>query len=303
MHTGVLGIPSVRDYTYENTVGSNSQTEIPESFILPEELIPIVRHQKEESCVAQATAGIIDIFYYKEYGIYVEHSTGYIYARHRNMNHTGMYPDTVANSMRVRGSVPVSVFNINCEMPDIKRIVDERRDDLDKLAEKTRIEGFVGFNNYNRYADMKRALYEHRCPILAISNSYFGSPHAILIIGYKKDGFLILNSWGKGWGDNGRKWLKTADINYGYLFLDEVIKLKFLDVKETDWFYKAIKEAVCSGIMKGRSEIDFSPLDNMNRAEAAQFGVNILKKIDESNEIMLKTVEQMIDAKLGKYTG
>lgn len=302
MYTGILGVPSVRDYTYQDSVGANSQGEIPESFILPEELIPIVRHQQEDSCAAQAAAGIIDIFYYKEYGIYVEHSTGYIYATHRTMNHTGMYPDTLANGLRTKGSVPVSVFNINCEMPDIKRIVDER-EDLDELAEKTKIESFIGFKNAYRYTDMKRALYEHQCPIFAVSNSYFGSPHAILIIGYRKDGFLILNSWGKEWGDNGRKWLKTADINYGYLFLDEVIDLKFVDVKETDWFYKAVKEAVCNGIMKGRSEIDFAPLDNMNRAEAAQFGVNILKKVDESNKILLDTVEQMINAKLGKYVG
>lgn len=39
--------------------------------------------------------------------------------------------------------------------------------------------------------------------------------HAIIIIGYshKRDAYRILNSWGIGWGQRGRAWIKRADFN------------------------------------------------------------------------------------------
>jgi C1A family cysteine protease len=38
--------------------------------------------------------------------------------------------------------------------------------------------------------------------------------HAICIVGYRKDGrFIIRNSWGTGWGDNGFAYASEAYIN------------------------------------------------------------------------------------------
>ena len=37
--------------------------------------------------------------------------------------------------------------------------------------------------------------------------------HAISIVGYTKKGFIIRNSWGKSWGQNGYAILKYADFN------------------------------------------------------------------------------------------
>ena len=43
------------------------------------------------------------------------------------------------------------------------------------------------------------------------SKNYGG--HAISIVGYTKNGFIIRNSWGKSWGQNGYAILKYADFN------------------------------------------------------------------------------------------
>lgn len=77
----------------------------------------------------------------------------------------------------------------------------------------------------------------------------------------------------------------VGGIDYAYLLIDEVFNLNFKDVKETDWFYKAVKEAVFGGLMKGRSEETFDPTAPCTRAELAQFGVNLLKKIEEIQKI------------------
>ena len=96
---------------------------------------------------------------------------------------------------------------------------------------------------------------------------------------------VIQNSWGERWGDKGRREVPFDAIDYAYLLIDEVFNLNFNDVKETDWFYKAVKEAVFGGLMKGRSEDTFDPSAPCTRAEMAQFGVNLLKKIEEIQKI------------------
>ena len=50
-------------------------------------------------------------------------------------------------------------------------------------------------------------------------NKYDGSfkgGHAISIVGYNKEGFIIRNSWGKGYGDNGYYILPYEDFNNFY---------------------------------------------------------------------------------------
>ena len=42
---------------------------------------------------------------------------------------------------------------------------------------------------------------------------------------------------------------------------------------------------VFGGIMKGRSEDTFAPIAPPTRAELAQFGVNLLKKVEEIQKI------------------
>ena len=132
---------------------------------------------------------------------------------------------------------------------------------------------------------MKEAVFVHDVPLLAISRNYFGGSHAVIIIGYTESGFIIQNSWGEKWGNKGRKEIPFEAIDYAYLLIDEVFNLNFKDVKETDWFYKAVKEAVFGGLMKGRSEDTFDPTAPCTRAEMAQFGVNLLKKIEEIQKI------------------
>ena len=49
--------------------------------------------------------------------------------------------------------------------------------------------------------------------------------HAITIVGYNRDGFIIKNSWGKSWGDNG---YATVSYDYHRLFAKRMLVVRKL---------------------------------------------------------------------------
>lgn len=63
-------------------------------------------------------------------------------------------------------------------------------------------------------------------------------------------------------------------------------EFKFTDVKESDWFYKEVKNAVETGLINGKSETIYAPEDNLTYAEAVKLAacmhqllISSLKKI------------------------
>ena len=278
-----ISAPSPRVYTYETVGGA----ELPKAFTVTD--LPKVKNQGSvNSCCACAAAEIMEILNGREFDNHTEFSEGYIYGRCRSESgkYEGMYPDLLVEELRKKGSVPTTLFNKSFEMPEMQEILKNNKNitKLDEIAEKYRIKGYVAFLG-KKYDEMKEAVFVHDLPLLAISRNYFGGSHAVIIIGYTESGFIIQNSWGEKWGNKGRKEIPFEAIDYAYLLIDEVFELNFKDVKETDWFYKAVKEMVFGGIMKGRSEDTFDPIVPPTRAELAQFGVNILKKIEEIQKI------------------
>lgn len=274
-----ISAPSPRVYTYEAVGG----VELPKAFTVND--LPNVKNQGSvNSCCACAAAEIMEILNGREFDNHTEFSEGYIYGRCRSESgkYEGMYPDLLVEELRKKGSVPTTLFNKSFEMPEMQEILKNHKNiaKLDEIAEKYRIKGYVAFLG-KKYDEMKEAVYIHDVPLLAISRNYFGGSHAVIIIGYTESGFIIQNSWGEKWGNKGRKEIPFEAIDYSYLLIDEVFELNFKDVKESDWFYKAVKECVFGGLMKGKSEDTFEPSAPLTRAEAAQLMANFSKKIDE----------------------
>ena len=281
-------VPSPRTYLYEYTIKpSVGASQLPEEFMISR--LPDVKNQGSvNSCCACAAAEILEILTLQEFGKKINFSEGYIYGRCRSASgrYKGMYPDLLVEELRKKGSIPKDLYDKCYEMPEMQELLNNNPNILkmDALAEKYKIEGYVAFWG-RKYQQMKEALYNSDVPLFAVSEDYFNESHAIIIVGYTPEGFIIQNSWGERWGTEGRRIVPFDAISYAYLFVDEVFNLNFNDVKESDWFYDAVKEALFTGIMKGRSNEEFAPLDAPNRAELAQFGVNILKKVKELIEI------------------
>ena len=274
--------PSIRNYDYDIVCGA-SQTKLPDTYMLPKDRLPKVGNQgNTNSCVAFAVVAILEVMYRIEFGSDINLSEGFFYGYNRPQNQMqmGMYPSKTLDCCRKTGSVPISLFNILEEMPEMYDLV-KNREDLVEVAKKFRIKGYstIDFPS-NNATKVKQALYEKQYPLLAISNRYFGGSHAVIIVGWEKDGFIIQNSWGESWGNNGRGKVPYDAINYVYILADEVFEMNFTDVDKNKWYYDAINETVFNGLMKGTGETTFDPDKPLTRAEMAQICVNLCKKID-----------------------
>lgn len=288
MNNGCLReIPSLRNYEYEIVCGA-PQTKLPDSYILPDDRLPKIRNQGNiGACVAFACVEIMEVLNRIEFGTDKTFSAGFFYGYNRDdgENIVGMYPSKALKHFQETGSVPTIVFDELKEMPEMKELVRGRKG-LAEIAKKYRIKGYTSIPSpQSNVKKVKQAIYQTRYPLLAISNTYFGGSHAIILIGYEKDGFIIQNSWGENWGENGRKKVPYDAINYVYVLTDEVFEMKFADVDKSRWSYNAIKECVFNGVLKGVSETEFAPEQPFTREQAAQFAVNLLKKIDERLEM------------------
>lgn len=275
--------PSIRNYDYDVVCGASNE-KLPETYILPEDRLPKVGNQGSKgACLAFSIVAILEVMYRVEFGSTIDLSEGFFYGYNRKPNQmqTGMYTSTALDCCRKTGSVPISMFNVLEEMPEMYDLV-KNRTDLAEWAKKTRIKGYstitVPFRNIEK---VKRALYDNKIPLLAVSNKYFGGCHAIIIVGWNEKGFVIQNSWGETWGDKGRGTVPHDAINYVYVLTDEVFEMKFTDVDKSKWYYDAVKETVFNGLMQGTGETTFEPEKPLTRAEMAQICVNLCKKIDE----------------------
>lgn len=293
---GVVGVLSPRTYDY-NIVCGTANVELPKSFILPADRLPDITDQKcYNACCAFAIAEVLQILHRIEFGKDEKFSEGFIYAYHRNPEaiYQGMNPDSALKILCKCGSVPKRYYNEIYEMPDMRKLLfsNLRFKEFEKIAEKYKLKGYVGFLRSN-YDDMKQALYKYQYPLFAVANRGFGSPHAIIVVGWDENGFIIQNSWGEDWGKGGRKTYPLSTVSYAYLFIDEVLELKFTDVNKNDWSYDAIKECYFNGYMNGISEHTFDPKGNLTREQAAQLISNVQKKNDAIIQIMAEQIADL----------
>lgn len=286
---GVLESPKkVLDYCGAFRCGS---VDLPKEYILPEELIPDVRNQgMVNSCVGFAITNIMQILNQKETGIRERFSAGYVYGKCRDDNalHMGMYVDNALGYLIKTGSCFEEDFPYNKEVPEIMELA-RNRPDLDEKAQPYHIRAYEVYAQAyaeKKYEAIKAALYQFQTPILG-DTDFTGGRHAICIIGWndEKKTFTLLNSWGKGWGDNGIGEISYNKVYRGYLLVDETNRnaiMPFKDVPEDEWYYKTIQHVYNAGLMNGTSADTFEPDRPLTRAEMAQVLVNLCKKIDDS---------------------
>lgn len=287
--TGVKrGPKKVLDYCGAFRCGS---VELPSEYILDEELIPDVRDQGHvNSCVGFAITNIMQILNQVETGQRERFSAGYVYGKCRSdsANFEGMYIGPTLDYLIKTGACFESDFPENVEMPEIREMV-KNRTDLDEKAEPYHIKGYEVYAwalKEKKYNAVKEALYTYKTPILADAD-FPGGSHAVCIIGWndKVQKFIIVNSWGDSWGENGIGEISYERLNRGYLLMDAKNSntiMPFKDVEENKWYYNAVKHVYNAGLMNGTSADSFEPDRPITRAEMAQVLVNLCKKMDDT---------------------
>lgn len=237
-----LGALKPKADTRDYKVKAAAAAQLPESYICGN--IPAVKNQKSvNSCVAHATSEILEQFNTVETNNYVELSTNFIYGMQGvafGRREGGMYLRDACKIVKQYGDPLESTVSGNTEQPQCC-------DNLSKLLENSDI--YTEAYNYKieSYArcttddDIKHALINYG-PVLASikwykkytfdgdilhfdKNSDYGY-HAIMIIGYDKNGWICQNSWGRTWGNKGR---------FVYPYEDKLTEAwSFVDAKNTD---------------------------------------------------------------------
>ena len=316
-------IPSIRLYDYDKVCGaaSTNSKDYPEKFCLNEvEMGKVIKNQGAiGACVACATSSAMEALLLRDilgleegteitdellesmrdklFG-YDEIAEGftYGYCRQSDSMNYGMIPTDALKYLTEKGTVPKKYFNYLNEMPEIKDITNNDYKELHELALKYRLKGYVAIPNRKpqKDFDIKEALMKYRVPLVAISPKSFGESHCICIVGWDdtKNYYIIKNSWGENWGNNGVAGISKDSISFVYMLLSQDIILPFEDVKEDDWFYSAVKHVYMSDIMNGRTEPTFNPNEPMTRAEIATVISRLMKKIDERFENFNKILEE-----------
>lgn len=200
---------------YKSYICGAKQGELPEQYEIA--MTAIKDQGIVNSCVAHCLSSFMEETYKNDN---MEFSTGFIYG-YRPLGYSqdeGMYPRQALKTLLHIGDVPKQEFDHNKEMPEIKQLVDKNLDKLTSIASNYKIDSY---SRIYTIQEIKKCIYNDiTVPIsipvyndLAYNDITFKIKmpsgniegyHAILIYGYNEDGWLIQNSWGKGWADRGR---------------------------------------------------------------------------------------------------
>lgn len=217
----------VRDYIFTPPSGA---VKYPESFQLKE--VAIKDQGIINSCVAHSCATIKEIQEYYETGKTYEFSVGWIYG-YRLDNHykgEGMYPREALKVLQDYGNVFKSDFPENLEYDQLQSLIEKRKSTCISKGKTYKIKSYARVTSVN---NVKAALYNYHSPVMIIMNTYsdfqkLAKPaivnrnrignntgsHAMVIVGWKVinnvEYYIVQNSWGKNWGDNGYCYIKPG---------------------------------------------------------------------------------------------
>lgn len=291
-----------RDYDFYAACGA-SDIKLPDKFALPIDKYCTVKNQfNVGACVSYALSTVQEYHHNEQLGDGIVWSEGRIYGSdecRQGYEGYGMFLDTAAKGLMKIGFVNKAYFDICVEVPEIIDIV-RSRNDLLALGEPERIKGFTRIAyalESKRTEAIMKAIYTYKLPIIAASADFFkGGSHCIVLYGWEKNGnnvkFLFRNSWGKSY-KNGGNWIIPASyINEAIPITFADYSIPFVDVNETDWYYKDVKSAVLTGLVNGVSETEFKPNDYIIRGDMALIVSRTLHKLEDSFNAFIKTLNQ-----------
>ena len=293
-------VTPTRLYDYETVCGAVGGT-YPEYYRLPDEYTGTLKDQgSTQACVACVIAEIAEAIHNQTMQEDTEMSEGYAYGslRDAESDHCGMATGKAIDYWRKLGTVPKSYFDVLQEMPEMRDMV-EKVPELAEIASRYKIGGYasIGYaDKARRDLAIKKAITEQGHGVVAVSNSAFGSPHCIQLVGWDdaRNKYLFKNSWGPAYGDNGFSAIDKNSINAAYAILPQEVTLPFEDVPESHWAHKYIKNMYFNGITNGTGKTTFEPDKPLTRAEAAAILYRILKATDERFEVLNEVLNEKL---------
>lgn len=179
---------------------------IPDSFDLRPAAYTARDQELRGTCAAFAGATVREIQELHEQGRTERMSPEFIYFHRQNRPSSGMYGRNVFQILQKIGTVPESVYPYNT--PD-----SQFNNELYDIAAQHRISTFARVTTSD---GLKRALLEIgpcylQLPLYnsrpqfwrAEADEIHRGGHAVAVVGYTPEGFILVNSWGSDWNMDG----------------------------------------------------------------------------------------------------
>ena len=224
---------------------------MPSSYDVSEYLPEVDSQGKQGSCVAWATG-----YYLKSYQENYEDFENGILSKNNVMSPSFVYNQIKVSDCSAGSVIQDALDTISNQgiadwtlMPYNENDCETQPNDLQKtLAEPNRIDSYFYLDENLALEQTKAYLLNDQPVVIAVTidRSYFGARdengiyvyrkfesgdggHAMLVVGYddNMNAFKVVNSWGKGWGNQGfvwidyKAWEETADVNSEFKILCE----------------------------------------------------------------------------------
>lgn len=199
-----------RDWIFEQLMKGPGgyYLDLPDEFHLHQYECPVREQGSRGTCAAISGATMIEIKCKMRGSKKIGHmSAEFIYYHRSNKPASGMFGRNVFQVLKEYGTVPEDMYPYQSK--DNQAPVPSKR--IMQKAAKYRIDGYARINTVE---GLKRALVElGPCYIslpLYETRPQFWRPgsvepegHALVVVGYNREGFILRNSWGHDWNDAG----------------------------------------------------------------------------------------------------
>lgn len=190
--------------------------ELPKVWDLRKDIPPVRDQGMQGTCSAQAASAMKEWQELTDYGFSGYMSPQFVYNLRVNQESEGMYPRDTMDILYKVGIVSEKDYPYNNFSPI--------SDTLKSLANIHKIEGYAQINTLE---GLKKSLYTNgpcyiAFPVYNANKMDFWKPdypgqkmlggHAVTVVGYLEDKFIIRNSWSSEWGDGGYCYYPFSDF-------------------------------------------------------------------------------------------
>ena len=242
----------IRDYKFI----ADTTVELPQTFELPS--VSVKNQGSVGSCVAHACSSLVEYHNKCQEHTNTIFSTEFIYGYRPEGYYIGegMYIREALKTLQKVGDCPLTALRGNNKCPKAMKNVNSRFDELKELAYPHRISTYMLVKGQTA---MKQALMQNGYLIISMpwykdyklkdgvytyTSTEKSGNHAVVIYGWNENGWLVHNSWGKGWGKKG-KFILPFDfkLNEVWSVTDNIVN-NDIDKPGNKWYVKAFGKLI-----------------------------------------------------------
>ncbi len=219
------------------------ETAFPETFSLEE--VSVKDQGSTGSCVAHACSTVVEYHNKVQEKTDTVFSTEFIYGYRPTGYYVGegMYLREALKTISKLGDCPLANLRGNHEYADAMKNVEAKLEELKDLAYPHRISTYMRVDTVD---EIKQALtkygyvlasmkwykdYKLKNGVYTFESDETRGNHCVVIYGWDERGWLVQNSWGRGWGQKGKfvvpfdfKWNETWSITDNVINGEDIIK-------------------------------------------------------------------------------